>query len=239
MLPAGEVLPVAPEGIEPAEEGGDALGNDGGGSGSREPQTASHNQGKVQPNIDKAGNNQEIEGRPAVPKRPKNGGKHIVADRGQHSAAQDGDVGKRLGEDRLRRVHVPQQRPEEEQGEPGHRGGHRHVQHHHSRDGPPEPLLVMGAEMPGHHNAVPAVHADGEVHQQVVEGRRCAHGGNGGVPQAVAHHHRVHHGIELLKDISDKQRDRKGQNQADGVPLCHIPNPHGGLFCCVQGLTPP
>ena len=130
----------------------------------------------------------------------------------------------------FRRIQKCHQRPQKRHGRPGKHQAHSQIQYHHARDGLPQLFVVMGPKALGDHNAIAAVESIGKIDEQRIQGSRGPDGRDAHISQAAAHHHGIHHAVELLKNVADKQRDCKAQNQPNGIPLGHVPHTKGVLF---------
>ena len=114
-----------------------------------------------------------------------------------------------------------------------HGGGHRCPKDHHEEGGDEgehhagahgvaELLLLLRAEVLGHHDARPGGDAHEEDNQQVQRGPAPAHGGQGVVPHVLADDDGVGGVVELLGNVADEQGHGKGHDLLPGFAHGHV-----------------
>ena len=227
ILALGHVGPVAAQGVHAAEDGGNRLGDHRGQRRAGDAQGERHDKQQVKEDVEHAGDHQKIQRGAAVAHRPKDAGKHVVADGGKHARVDNGDIGVCVLEDGGRRVHKRHQRAQKAKGQQGQQRGHAGVEQDHARDGLAHAAQVARAKALGNDDGVAVVERPGKVDNQGIEGCGCADGGNRLIAQPVAHHHRIHHAVYLLEDVADKQRHRKPQDEGKRIALRHIEHAGG------------
>ena len=177
---------------------------------------------QIQPDVQKACHQQEIQRALAVAQRTHQRAGHIVK-QGEGDAPEDGaDVDIRKVDDVFRGV-----RPHQ------HRAGQRHSnngQHHGKEDGKPHGvgsvaahlLVVLCAESPRDGDGKTAGDAVHKAQHQIVQTAHAAHSGQRFHAHKAAHDDGIGQIVELLEQAAQHQRHRKRKDQLERTALGHI-----------------
>ncbi len=82
-------------------------------------------------------------------------------------------------------------------------------------------FILTGAECLRHQDAKALCDTLNDAEHQPVHPVRRADGGEGGHSERFSYYHGIYHRIELLKNISNHQRQRKGKDEESRFPFCH------------------
>lgn len=170
--------------------------------------------------------NRKIRGVPAVPQTAHDAAVHVVAQSTDDAAQHHHAVGPRLLIGLLRHPDQGEQRPAGQHAQQG-QGHNDHQQG--AVDGvhrAPHRPLVPGAHILGDHDGRAHGESEEEGGYQEHDREARAHGGEGGGAHIVAHHHRIHHVVELLEHISRQQGQGEQDDQPGRRPLSHV---HGSV----------
>ena len=205
---------VIPQQDEEHQQGGHALGDDGGQGHAPHAHVEPQDEEEVQHGIQPGGDNEKVEGAAAVSHGPEDGGAHIVNEQAHDAGEVDGEIGGGLRHDLRRRIHEAQQNGGQGQTDAGE--GHAHDQRDEDGgvDGLGDLVVPLGAVILADDHAGAAAQPHEKADEHVDDGRHAAHGGKGLVGHVVAHHPGVHHIVELLKHVARQQ----GQSKQDQVP---------------------
>ena len=205
----------------------DALGQDGGVGHARHAHAEDQHEEKVQGDVERGGQNQEVEGALGVAHGPEDACAHVVEHEAEDAGKVDGEIPPRLGEHLGGRLH---------EGE--HIGGHpyAHGREHHAQqqrhhqggvDRFLDLVLLFGAVVLGDDHARARGQAHEEADEHVQNGVHRAHGAEGFLAHVVAHHPGVHGVVELLEQVPQQQRHGEPDQEPIHVAPGHVHVPAG------------
>ena len=235
----GEVPPVALPGPQEghlgkdeakAEQGGEALGADGGERRALHAHAEAEDEGEVEDDVDDAGDGEEEEGRPAVAEGRDGAGEHVVEHGCAAAAHHDGEVGFGAGDDVGRRVEQGQQGLGIAHAEEGHGACHEQAREDGRAEAAAQPRHVLGAEALGEHDGKALRHAHEKAEHEEEHAAGGADAGEGVHANGAAHDERVHHAVDLLEKVAEQQGKGKAEDQSDGAALGEV-FCHGHLHC--------
>ena len=177
---------------------------------------------QVQNDVQEGGDDQVLQGAHGVAQAPEDAGEDVVEPAARD--AQEDDL-------HIADAHVVGLLRGAQHSE--HGGGHRCPKDHHEEGGDEgehhagahgvaELLLLLRAEVLGHHDARPGGDAHEEDNQQVQRGPAPAHGGQGVVPHVLADDDGVGGVVELLGNVADEQGHGKGHDLLPGFAHGHV-----------------
>ena len=184
---------------------------------------------QIQPDVQNACHQQEIQRALAVAEGTHQGAGHVVQ-QGERDAHKDGaDVNIRQINDVIRRVG-----PNKDGAGHGHRGHGEHGSEEHRQ---PDRVggvaahltVVLRAEGPRDRDGKAARDAVDEAQHQIVQAAHAADRRQRFHADEPAHDDGIGQIVKLLKQAAQHQRDRKGEDQLQRAALCHI-------FCHVSAL---
>ena len=122
----------------------------------------------------------------------------------------------------IRGIHQPQHQRRHRDADPRQDDAHDQRQYDRGLDRAAQPLAVLGAVVLADHDAgaagEPGEHAD----ERVDDRPRAADGGERLLADEVADDDRVDRVVELLEDVADHQRQRKGDKKPRDAPHGHV-----------------
>lgn len=147
---------------------------------------------KIQHDVQRCGQNQEIEGPLGVAHRPEDPCAHVVEHEPEDAGEVDGKIGPGLGEHLRRGLHEPkhQRRHAHADGREQHAQNGGHDQGRIDRVA--DLFLLLGSVILGDDHARAGGQAHEEADEHVKDRGHGAHGGEGLLPYVVAHHPGVH-----------------------------------------------
>ena len=208
--------------IDQAHQGGQPLGQHGRKGRASDPKVQDGDQEQIQKYVQYRRQDQEKQGRPAVPHRPEVGGKQVIEEGGGEPGEDDGDVGFGLRENIRRGPHQPQGPFRSKQAPRRQRRRQDQSQYHAAGHGglqpvlPPRPEGLAGEDR----KADGGAHGKTRHHEHQVPGG--AHRRQSGSPQELPYDHGIHHVIQLLKDVPDQDRDHESDHPGQDRPPGHI-----------------
>ena len=222
-------LPVMFEDIEQTAQTGHGLAEHGGERRTEGTHPEHDDAEQVQPDVQEARHQQEVERALAVAQSAHQGAGHIVQ-QGERDAHKNGaDVDIRQVDDVVRGVG-----PDQDGAGHGHRD---HGEHRRKEDRQPDGVggvtahltVVLCAERPRNGDGEAAGDAVDEAQHQIVQAAHAADRRQRFHTDEPAHDDGIGQIVELLKQTAQHQRDRKGEDQLERAALCHI-------FCHVSAL---
>ena len=209
--------------VDDAEHAGDELGEDRRPGRARAAHVEIEDEDEVQHDVQRRGEDQEVERAPAVAQRAHDGGGKIIEDRRRDARQDHDEVGIGVLEDVCRRLH-----PDEDVARQEHR--HDRDDDRHGQRDPgtvghvaAQVVLVLRAEALRHGDGKPRARARAEANDQELQGADGAHRRKGVHAQVLADDDGVHHAVHLLEQVAEDERQRKGQDVPDRPPVAHIP----------------
>ncbi len=222
LLPVPAQFSVVPEDVPQAAQTRHGLAEHGGEGRTEHAHPEHDDAGQIQPDVQEAGHQQEIQGPLAVAQGPHQGAGHIVQ-QGEGMPTKDGaDVNIRQIDDVVRRIG-----PDQDGAGHGH-GDHR--QHRRKEDAQPDGVggvaahlrMVLCTEGPGDGDREAAGNAVDKAQHQIVQAAHAAHGSQRFHAHETAHDDGIGKIVELLEQTAQHQRHRKGEDQPERASLCHI-----------------
>ena len=176
-------------------------------------------QQQVQHHIGHRGQDEVIQRPLAVTHRLENAHGTVIQHYEQNAPEVDAQIIHRISQHLLRGVHQPEQRRRKAHAHKGKQGAGHQTARHGGAHGALHLVLVPGAERPGDDYTHAAVDTAHEAHQQ--KNQRAGGGDRrqGVFPHEIAHHQGVHHIIELLEHLAQKQGQGEPQQPAFDVAL--------------------
>ena len=209
--PLGKVLPaeqglfqgqaqqgIAPVGIDQDEEGHGPLGQNGGRRRTRHLPAKARHEPQVQCHIGQGGHHHRVEGCPAVPHGPEQGGIEVIRRQEGHADEDDAQIVPGKGQNVLRRVEQVQQGA----AGPHPKGGAQNSQgqQHHQKGGQdgPQSRPVPAAKALSGQNRQPLGEAGDGHGEKYAHCRGGPHRRQGALPHGVSHDKGVRPVIKLL-----------------------------------------
>ena len=214
LTPERELLLLGRPGKEPerAQPAAEQLAEDGGNGRAVHAHAHGDDEQVIQPDVQHAGRQQEIERVLGVAHGAEHAGSVVVQHRGRDAQEDDPDVEHGVRVQLFRRVDELKQRARHQGGEDG-----EHHAQHHAEQGTveqvlPQAALILGTEGLGYRDA--KAHA-GTLHKaqdEEVERVGGAYRAQCVGAQAPAHNDGVRKAVQLLEQGAQHQRQRKPQN---------------------------
>ena len=236
------VRPGQPENGKPfknvggAAEARNQLGGYGGDGSPRGSHAEPQDQRQVQRNVQYAGQNQEIEGRPAVPEGAENVGEEVEQHGCADAPGNDDDVGVGRLHDFRRSLQQFQNGTSKGDADGGQQDGHDGTQDDADGKAAPHRPPAARSKALGRDDSQPRCESDDEAEDEKHQAARAAHGGQGFHAQRAAHDQGVRHVVKLLEQVADQQGNGKQENQFGGIAACqglgHPERPHGTPLPC-------
>ena len=202
-----------------AHEEAASLGDDGGRRRSRHAPVEHCHEEQIQRHVQYGGGHEVVQRVEAVAQRLHDGHADVVEDDREHAAEIDAEIGQRVGQHRGRRM--GQQQQLRHQQRPHHRREHRRgdPEQEIGVDGLRYVLFVPRSIVPGDDDA--AAHSDTVEETDDEEGEVAAgaDGGKGFVLGEIPQHPGVGQVVELLEELAEEHRQRKGKDAPDHRPL--------------------
>ncbi len=151
-----------------------------------------------------AGEDEIVEGPPAVPQGRQDALEGVVHDDGRRPGEIPAEVGLRLGQDAGVRAHPAQDVGGQQHPHPGEEQAAEEAEEHVGVDGLADPVPILGPEVPGDHHPRAGGRPVEEADEQVDQRPRGADGGQGLLAQEVAHDDGVGGVVELLEELAQK-----------------------------------
>ena len=205
-----------------APEAGEQLGHDRCGGGAGNAQAENHDEDKVHADIEQGGRRHRLQGRPAVPQRPQHGGRKIEQHLCRHTQKEDDGVGPRHGPDPFRHLKKIQDRRNREQCAQRKQQPQSRGQKHGLPVSSFQSLPVTCAEALGNQNGKTLGNSLDRSENQIKVPVDTAQGSQRVHADAPADNQGIRDGVELLEQISQHERDGKGENQPCRASLRHI-----------------
>ena len=177
---------------------------------------------QVKHDIEQRGKDQEVQGHPAVPKRPQYTCQQIIKHLRKDARADDHDIGIGVPEDILRRVHQFQPRLHKEHERRREDRAYDQGQYRCPCHGLPHCVHVPRTEFLRSEDRKSCGHPYDKTIDQKHDRTGASHGGKRSRAYELPHDHRVRHIVKLLKDISQKDGKRKTQNDLHRTSRCHV-----------------
>ena len=202
------------QGENGAQHRGEKLGKHRGPRGPRHPHAEGHDEHDVQHDVQEGGENEEDEGRSAVPQGPQQVGDEVIENRGPGAQKDDEQIGKCHIVNVFRCVQKAEDgvsqhaahRGEQDGEQNGEQGGGRHAAAH--------PRFVLRTEQLPQPDAEAAGQPLNEAEDEIDDGAGGPHGGQRVRADGAAYDHRVRQGVEKLKQISADNGQGKAQQDA-------------------------
>ena len=204
------------------EHGGDCLGDDRGPGHASDAHAEAGDKQPVQDDVQRRGHQQIDQRGNAVPQAAEHAAQDVIKAAARDAQEDDDQIGGTPVDDALRRIQQAEQGPGEQR--PDHHDDHggEGGQNDAGPDRTGQFLPLRGPKILAHQDA--GSHGDAhEQHQHQIQDRpRTAHGGQGVVSDVASHDDAVHRVVQLLGDIPQEHRNRKGNDLLYGRPHAHI-----------------
>ena len=210
------------EQVDEAEHAARALRDDGRHGGGPHAPAERADEQKVERDVDKRGDDEVVQRAAAVAKGVQNARAHIVEHGRQHAEEVIAEVFDRLRHDLRVRVHPDEERRREADADDRQRRARDDAEGKVRMNGARDVFIVARAKVFGDGDARAHGCADKQTGEQHDERTRRADGGEGVRAEVLAYDERIRCAVELLKDLTDENGQRKAQNQGDIAPLGHI-----------------
>ena len=201
------------------QNGADRLGGNRGKGGRTHAHAQPADQNQVENDIDDGRGDQIPHRAFAVTDRLQDACTYIVHDHGDRAEEVHPEVGDRVGQHAVRCAHPAQDLRRQYYAHHGERHTGGNAQCHCGVDGAAHPVPVLSAEIPRHHHAGAQRDAVDKARQQKDQAAGRADGGQGLAAQKVADDQGVGGVIQLLKQVADKNRQRKQQHTLGNAAL--------------------
>ena len=180
------------------------------------------NQRNIKHNIGNAGYQQKVQRCPAVAHTAENAGIHVVADRAHGRAQNDPCIQQCLAPYICRNIHDPQNDRCREPSE----NTDRNTAEEHKGDcraaGSSHCPVILRADMLGDQNADGSTDAEKDAQKHLHRLGACADRRNCRVVAVVSDDQRINRCIEILKNVSRDDRQRKQDDAAHDRPAGHV-----------------
>ena len=211
--------------IQQAQQPGDQLADERCPARTGHAHLQGHHAHNVQGHIQQAGKHQKHQRRPAVPQGAENAGEQIVEHGGRNAQEDQENIVIGIGEGALRGIHGGEDRTAADGGDRRNNQRNDAAQPDHIAHEIAQAVEVLLAEFLSHGNGKPGADAVAQAQHQEIDGARGANPRQGLHAQEIAHNHRIHHGIELLKQQPQQQRQNKRQQYGHGRAHSHVSCP--------------
>ena len=208
--------------IPQAEQTGQQLGKDGGPAGARHAHVEGQNKYKIQDDIDTAGRDQKVQRHFAVPQGPQYAGEKIKQHRGGNTDEDNPQIRFRVVQNFRRCLQHFQHWPGKNNGNHGQHQGDGEAQQNSGSKTFFDAFFIIGPETLGSYNGKAGGESGYKSQNQEVNASCPSHRCQCVDPDGAAHDQGVRHAVELLKNISDQQRECKNQNQFCRISGGHI-----------------
>ena len=222
FIPADAQKRNAKPDIPDAQNGRQALGDDGGPG--RCERTAVHDANKqhVKYHIEDGGKNQESQRCSAVPHAFERIGRGIVQEGERNAEKHNAQIPGRKRQNICGHRHQPEQWKRTEHAQKRQNQRHHRSADHGRRELLPQLLFVPGPIKLTHDHARPDAQAGNAEHQKIGHRSRSAHSSKRFLSDKPSDHHGVHGVVCQLKQVAQHQRNRISDQSARYRPLCHI-----------------
>ena len=221
------VLRVGRQEFPQAQKPAEKLGDDGGKGGAAHAGMKDADEDEVQDHVQHGAEDQVLEGVLPVAHRLHHAAETVVEHKSQASGKKGADIGGGELHHVLGSAHGLQHPGGEEHAEDRHEYARRQAEGHVGVDGLFQAVIVLGTEIAGDEHPGACRDAHEKADDQKDQGARGAHRGQSVVSQQIAHDQGVRCVVELLKQVSQKERSRESKDLARDGALRHA---HGVLM---------
>ena len=208
--------------INKAQHAGDNLRDVGGQRRTKDAELERYDEQQIEPDVQRAGQNQEIQRRFAVAQRTHNSRHHIVQKDERNTGKNPADIDNCAIDDVLRRLHQLH-----------HRAGQRHGgnrQHYATHNAEPcrvghvaaQVLVVPRTEQLCNGNGKAVADTANEAQNQIVDRAGCADRGQRADAAEPADNNCIGQRIELLEQVAQHQRQCEQKYNLEGIFACEI-----------------
>ena len=213
---------VCPVSVQKRAEARQHLGKHGGKGCTEHAHAEGADKEDVQPDVEHAGDHQEIQRRAGVAQGSLHGGSVIVNGDQRHGNGRHPHIGDGIRQDLRGRPHPGQHRGHHQEGNQAGQQGRGQGDISGIDDGGAHLLILLGPEILGGHDAAAAADAVKNGKKQERDGPRRPNGRQSVGPEHPADDHGVGQVIGLLKHVADEQRQRKDGQQDQRPSFRHV-----------------
>ena len=125
-------------------------------------------------------------------------------------------------QDFLRRIHQAEQRPAQHRGQDGKDHAQKTAEHNRVPDAAADFFFILRAESLRNGNGKPGAQPEAQADDQEIDGAGRADGSQAFRAEKTADDGGIHKAVQLLKQHTEQQRQRKGKNQFQGAAFRQV-----------------